>query len=76
MLSEGYLLCCSLHIVLFFQGENPLDFKFGQTTSIGFLSPSPTDPMAEQYITSFSSGLSPAQFCFYCLYEFAKSLLL
>lgn len=38
------------------KGGNPLDFKFGETTSIGFLSPSPTDPLAEQYITSEAKG--------------------
>lgn len=38
------------------KGGNPLDFKFGETTSVGFLSPSPTDPLAEQYLTSEAKG--------------------
>eukprot|EP01018_Ginkgo_biloba_P025815 Gb_03424 [translate_table: standard] len=34
------------------KGGNPLDFKIGEVISFGFQSPSPTDPLAEQYLTS------------------------
>ncbi|XP_057842837.2 chromatin modification-related protein EAF1 B isoform X2 [Cryptomeria japonica] len=38
------------------KGGNPLDFKFGEPTS-RFLSPSPTDPLAEQYLSSLGTVL-------------------